>query len=104
MPSPTDDRKTRPPAVDRTARTAAVRSERAELLDHLTAALDPLMAVLGLVFLVLLLLDYAGRRKPDVRGQLDRATVRRASTESTARRLLADQQAATERAVKKLSG
>ncbi len=44
------------------------------------------------------LLDYAGRRKLDVLGQLDRATVRRANTESTARRLLAEQQAATERA------
>jgi peptidoglycan DL-endopeptidase RipA len=44
------------------------------------------------------LLDYAGRRKLDVLGQLDRATVRRANTESTARRLLAEQRAATERA------
>ncbi len=44
------------------------------------------------------LLDYAGRRKLDVLGQLDRATVRRANSESTARRLLAEQRAATERA------
>lgn len=44
------------------------------------------------------LLDYAGRRKLDVLGQLDRATVRRANSESTARQLLAEQQAATERA------
>ena len=44
------------------------------------------------------LLDYAGRRKLDVLGELDRATVRRANSESTARRLLAEQQAATERA------
>jgi cell wall-associated NlpC family hydrolase len=44
------------------------------------------------------LLDYAGRRKLDVIGQLDRATVRRANSESTARRLLAEQKAATETA------
>jgi cell wall-associated NlpC family hydrolase len=44
------------------------------------------------------LLDYAGRRKLDVLGQLDRATVRRANSESTARQLVAEQQAATERA------
>jgi cell wall-associated NlpC family hydrolase len=44
------------------------------------------------------LLDYAGRRKLDVVGELDRATVRRANSESTARRLLAEQKAATDRA------
>ncbi|CAA9279292.1 MAG: hypothetical protein AVDCRST_MAG41-3390, partial [uncultured Corynebacteriales bacterium] len=44
------------------------------------------------------LLDYAGKRKLDVLGTLERATVRRANTESTARRLLAEQKAATERA------
>ena len=44
------------------------------------------------------MLDYAGRRKLDVIGQLDRATVRRANSESTARRLLAAQKAATETA------
>lgn len=44
------------------------------------------------------LLTYAGRRKLDVIGRLDRATVARANTESTARRLLAEQKAATERA------
>jgi peptidoglycan DL-endopeptidase RipA len=44
------------------------------------------------------LLKYASRRKLDAIGQLDRATVRRANSESTARRLLAAQQAATEKA------
>ncbi|MFL6130687.1 MAG: NlpC/P60 family protein [Mycobacteriales bacterium] len=44
------------------------------------------------------LLDYVGRRKLDVLGQLDRATVRRANSGSRARQLLAAQQAATERA------
>ena len=44
------------------------------------------------------LLDYAGQRKLDVIGQLERATVRRANSESTARQLLAAQRAATERA------
>jgi len=44
------------------------------------------------------LLGYAGRGKLDAIGQLDRARVRRANAESTARRLLADQRAATERA------
>lgn len=46
------------------------------------------------------LLTYAGRHKLDVVGQLDRATVRRANSESTARRLLAEQKAATERAAR----
>jgi len=40
-------------------RRAIVRDERWELLDHLQAILDPAMAVLGLVFLGLLLLDYS---------------------------------------------
>jgi cell wall-associated NlpC family hydrolase len=44
------------------------------------------------------LLTYAGRRKLDAIGTLDRATVRRANSESTARQLLAAQQAATVRA------
>lgn len=60
--------------TDRDARKVVVRSERSELLDHLQAMLEPLMVGLGLVFLVLLLLDYAG---PDLseRGQawIDRA-------------------------------
>lgn len=44
------------------------------------------------------LLTYASRRKLDAIGTLDRATVRRANSESTARLLLAAQQAATVRA------
>lgn len=44
------------------------------------------------------LLTYAGRRKLDAIGTLDRATVRRANSESTARQLLAAQQAATVKA------
>jgi peptidoglycan DL-endopeptidase RipA len=44
------------------------------------------------------LLGYAGRRKLDVMGQLERANVKRANAESTARQLLAAQQAATARA------
>jgi voltage-gated potassium channel len=35
-------------------------SERLELLDHLQAILEPLMVGLGLIFLVLLLLDFSG--------------------------------------------
>ncbi len=48
-----------PPGVDREARTAAVRGERSELLEHLQDILEPTMAALGLVFLGLLLVDYA---------------------------------------------
>jgi peptidoglycan DL-endopeptidase RipA len=44
------------------------------------------------------LLGYAGRHKLDVMGQLERATVKRANAESTARQLLAAQKAATARA------
>jgi peptidoglycan DL-endopeptidase RipA len=44
------------------------------------------------------LLGYAGKRKLDVMGQLERANVKRANAESTARQLLAAQQAATARA------
>lgn len=44
------------------------------------------------------LLDYASRRKLDAMGGLQRATVRKANSESTARQLLAEQKAATERA------
>jgi len=60
--------------ADRDARKVVVRSERSELLAHLQAILEPLMVGLGLVFLVLLLVDFAG---PDLseRGQtwVDRA-------------------------------
>ena len=53
---------------DREARRVVARAERSELLDHLQAMLEPLMVGLGLVFLALLLLDFAG---PDLseRGQ-----------------------------------
>jgi len=44
------------------------------------------------------LLSYAGKHKLDVMGQLERATVKRANAESTARLLLAAQKAATARA------
>ncbi|HST64110.1 MAG TPA: NlpC/P60 family protein [Mycobacteriales bacterium] len=44
------------------------------------------------------LLTYAGRHKLDVIGQIERTTVRKANSESTARQLLAAQQEATERA------
>jgi peptidoglycan DL-endopeptidase RipA len=44
------------------------------------------------------LLTYAARHKLDVIGQIERATVRKANAESTARQLLAAQQSATERA------
>ena len=46
------------------------------------------------------LLSYAGKRRLDAVGRLDRAKVRRANAESTARKLLAEQQAATVRAEK----
>lgn len=45
--------------ANREPRTVGVRGERFELLDHLQAVLEPIMAALGLVFLGLLLLDYA---------------------------------------------
>ncbi len=62
------------PEGDRPARKAIVRAERFELLAHLQATLEPAMVVLGLVFLGLLLLDYAVIDLGD-RGQawLDRA-------------------------------
>ena len=44
---------------EKTTRKAIVRDERFELLEHLQATLEPAMATLGLVFLGLLLLDYA---------------------------------------------
>jgi voltage-gated potassium channel len=51
---------TEPSTHDRETRRAVVRSERDELLAHLEDLLEPLMVVLGLVFLVLLLLDFSG--------------------------------------------
>lgn len=50
------DRSAPPDRSDTGARGKA--TERAELLDHLQAILDPLMTGLGLAFLVLLLVDY----------------------------------------------
>jgi peptidoglycan DL-endopeptidase RipA len=44
------------------------------------------------------LLTYAGKHKLDVIGQIERTTVRKANSESTARQLLAAQRAATDRA------
>jgi peptidoglycan DL-endopeptidase RipA len=44
------------------------------------------------------LLTYAGRHKLDVIGEIERTTVRKANSESTARQLLAAQTAATDRA------
>lgn len=50
-------------------------SERSELLEHLQALTEPLMVGLGLVFLVLLLIDFADPGlRPDQRTWLDRAT------------------------------
>lgn len=46
------------------------------------------------------LLSYAGRRKLDAMGQLERAGVRRANTESAARRAVEDQRVATDNASK----
>ena len=44
-------------AVDREAERASVRSERLELLTHVQAALEPLMVLLGVVFLALLVVE-----------------------------------------------
>jgi len=43
------------------------------------------------------LLEYVGRRRLDALGELERAKVRQANAESTARRLLAEQRSATDR-------
>lgn len=43
----------------RKRRQPQAAAERSELLDHLQALLEPLMAALGLVFLVLLLVEFA---------------------------------------------
>ncbi len=53
MPSPTPK-----PDTSREARKAIERDERFELLHHVQAVLEPVMAGLGLAFLGLLLLDY----------------------------------------------
>ena len=47
------------PPHETTAKKAAEQHERWALLDNLTALLEPAMTVLGLVFLGLLLIDYA---------------------------------------------
>ncbi len=49
-----------PPSDERSPEPDAVRTERFELLEHVQAALEPLMVALGLVFLVLLVVDVAG--------------------------------------------
>lgn len=56
MPDPASNQI--PPPVEPTRRRAA-QDERFELLTHLQAILEPLMTALGLLFLVLLLLDYS---------------------------------------------
>ncbi len=67
-----------PPPTPRATNPKRARAEpeRFELLDHLQALTEPLMVVLGLVFLVLLLVDFAA---PDLsavqRTWLDRATI-----------------------------
>jgi voltage-gated potassium channel len=48
-----------PQQPERREREAATLSERFELLEHLQAILEPLMTILGIVFLGLLLLDYS---------------------------------------------
>lgn len=58
MTSPTSSSPpNQPPSDERKAREV---TERFELLDHITRLLEPVMTVLGLVFLGLLLLEYAG--------------------------------------------
>ncbi len=55
---------------------SAGTAERFELLEHLQAMLEPVMVALGLVFLVLLLIDYADAvRSVAARAWLDRAFV-----------------------------
>ena len=48
-----------PAAADREAEDDSVRSERLELLAHVQAALEPLMVVLGVVFLGLLVVEFS---------------------------------------------
>lgn len=60
MTSPTSSSPpNQPPRDEQKAREV---TERFELLDHITRLFEPVMTVLGLVFLGLLLLDYAGGR------------------------------------------
>ena len=51
-------RQNKPTAGHDAARRAAVRKERFELLGQIQAILEPAMVALGLLFLVLLLIDY----------------------------------------------
>ena len=53
-----------PPPV-RDADRQTVRAERAELLRHIQDLLEPLMVVLGLIFLALLVVEYSGLRLSD---------------------------------------
>ncbi len=65
---------THPPRDPKAGRKAA-EAERWELLGHIQVALEPLMVVLGLVFLVVLLIDYSGANLTDAqRAWLDRAS------------------------------
>ena len=53
-----------PQATERTSRRAAVKSEREELLEHVQGILEPIMTVLGFVFLGLLLLEFSSLSLP----------------------------------------
>lgn len=67
---------TAPPTEAPVDKRSVVRSERFELLEHLQATLEPLMAWLGLVFLGLLLVDYAAVvRSGEARAWLNRASI-----------------------------
>lgn len=69
-----EDRTPRP-KEDQSARSAGT-AERFELLEHLQAMLEPVMVGLGLVFLGLLLIDYADIvRSAAARAWMDRAFV-----------------------------
>ncbi len=54
-----DDRPVEPTHTQREQQRAVVRDERWELLGHVQGALEPVMVVLGLVFLLLLLIEFA---------------------------------------------
>ncbi|MGI8643836.1 MAG: potassium channel family protein [Thermomicrobiales bacterium] len=62
-----------PPDQDTAAAREQERAERFELLDHVQTVLEPLMVVLGLVFLGLLVVDYGDLVSGQGRVWLDRA-------------------------------
>lgn len=65
---------TLPPRDPKAGRKAA-EAERWELLGHIQAALEPVMVVLGLVFLTILLIDFSGTDLTDAQhAWLDRAS------------------------------